>query len=246
MLTYTNTVSGTDHGGTTYTTGAATLDGAHTYIFPWVATARPAVGEDEQGGLPIDESVRTATTCYMKGLKERIQVQTSSGVPWQWRRIAFTVKGWDPYSQDTNGYRWSLETSNGVVRVVNSVAGTTLGSTVVDFIFAGENGTDWLTPFSASLDTSRISVKYDKTRIIRSGNANGVMQNYKFWHSMEKNLVFNDDEAGTTEELNRFSILGKAGMGDFIIIDIIAAGTGGTTSDFLTFQPEATLYWHEK
>lgn len=246
MCNYSNTTAASVRGGTTYTSNAAILNGGETYIFPWVASARSAIDVANNPGDPIEQSMRTSSTCYLKGLKERVQVQTSTGMPWQWRRICFTMKGDYLTKTDASGYRWSLVTSAGHVRVVNNFAGTTTGSTIVDLIFDGANGTDWISPFTAKLDNDVITVKYDRTRIIQSGNSNGVMRNYTMWHNLDHNIVYNDEESGDSEVVNRYSVWGKQGMGDYYIMDIISAGTGSSTSDNLSFQPEATLYWHEK
>lgn len=246
MASYSNTTASTPAGGTAYSLGPATLRGGVTYIFPWVASARP--GSDINGAPagPRDSAMRTASVCYMRGLKEKIQIQTSSGIPWQWRRVCFTIKGTALYQNDSAGYRWSLLTSQGVVRVVNSVDGNAGGGTLLDMIFDGSTNMDWINVFSAKMDTDVVSVRYDKTRIMQSGNASGILRNINLWHPMNKNLNFNDDEVGDGDLSNRYSAFGKKGMGDYYVVDFIKAGTGGTTADLMTFEPEATLYWHEK
>lgn len=246
MPSYSNTTPEFPNGGTTYGPRPATLIGGVTYIFPWVASARP--GADLSGALavPIEDAARTKTVCYMKGLKEKIQIQTSSGLPWQWRRVCFTLKGTLLTATDAPAYRWSLLTSNGMVRILNSVEGNNAGATILNTIFDGQNQLDWLNIFNAKLDNDVISVKYDKTRILQSGNASGILRNINLWHPMNKNLNFNDDEAGDGEATNRYSASGKKGMGDYYVVDFIKAGTGAGASDLMTFEPEATLYWHEK
>jgi hypothetical protein len=246
MVSYSNVTPANPGGTSTYTVAPATLIGGQTYIFPWIATARPGFSGDGSPPFPIQEASRTATLCYMRGLKERVQVQTSTGMPWQWRRVCFTMKGDDLYQAEAGNYRWSLLASNGVVRLVNNIAGTTVGSSVVDLVFDGKNGGDWLNVFNAKLDTQKISVKYDRTHIIQSGNASGVMRNYNHWYQMNKNLQFDDEENGSGEELGRYSVRSKVGMGDYYVMDFISAGSGSTSADQMTFLPEATLYWHEK
>lgn len=246
MCNYSNTTASTPTGSTTYSSDAAILRGGVTYIFPWIASARPGSDSNNVAAVPIEQTNRTASTCYMRGLKERIQIQTSTGMAWQWRRICFTMKGDRLWKNDAAGYRWSLMTSAGVVRVVNSISGTVQGSNFVDLLFDGANGVDWISPFTAKVDKDILTLKYDKTIIIQSGNDTGVMRNFSRWHGMNRNLVFDDDEAGDTEIANRYSAVGKQGMGDYYVVDIISAGTGSTSSDQMSFQPEATLYWHER
>lgn len=216
-------------------------------MFPWIATARPSVRFGGEAPPTIDPAVRTRSLCYMRGLKERVQIQTSSGLPWQWRRICFTIKGDDLYGGDAVGARFSLLTSNGMVRVLNAIdASGVLGATLSNLIFDGANASDWTNWFTAKLDSQRITIKYDKTRIIQSGNDSGVLRNYSQWMPMNKNLQFDDDESGNTFVGGRYSTRNKVGMGDYYVIDMISAGTGGTSTDLMTFDPEATLYWHEK
>lgn len=246
-MSWTNTLPGNANNGDTYTAAAATVRGDGLYIFPWVASARPALGNG--GTVPgdaVDDSTRTATLCYMRGLKEKIQIQTNSGVPWQWRRICFCMKGRGLIETDGTGIRWSLLTSNGMVRVLNTISGTTAGTSLVDRLFDGTFSIDWINAFTAKTDNTAVDVKYDRTFQISSGNANGVMRNFNMWHGMNKNLMFSDEERGADQTLGRYSRESKIGMGDYYVIDIISAGTGGTGSDLLTFLPESTLYWHEK
>lgn len=249
MPSYTNTTPATPIGSATYNLGAATLRGGQFYVFPWIASARPGVRTTGGGdpSPPIDEAARTKTLCYMRGLKERVQIHTSSGLPWQWRRICFTMKGDDLYQTDAATQRFSLLTSNGMVRVMNAVdANGAAGTAISGLIFDGSNQGDWTNWFTAKLDTQRITVKSDRTRIIQSGNDSGVLRNYSSWYPMNKNLQFDDDENGSTYVGGRYSQRSKVGMGDYYVIDLISAGTGATTTDLLSFEPEATLYWHEK
>jgi len=184
----------------------------------------------------------------MRGLKESINIRTSSSVPWQWRRICFTLKGQRIYQANGPGSYFWLETSDGHVRVVNNVSGTGLGDSILDLVFEGRTGADWLNVFNAKLDTQNITVKSDRTRTIHSGNDSGIMRTYRQWYPMNKNLYYNDDENGGSvlETDSPWSVSGKQGMGDYYVIDLLQAGIESTTDDVLTFAPEATLYWHEK
>lgn len=246
MVTYTNTVSGSDHGSSTYFNGAATLDGAHNYLFAWMPTMREARHYDNTDVSGIDASVRQSELCYMRGLKERIHIQTSNGKPWNWRRICFTMKGNDLYRYNESSYNLFTLTSNGYARTVNSFEESNLGAELLALLFKGEEGQDWASRYSAQADSSRLSIKFDKTWKIQSGNQYGVLQQKNLWHGMNKNLRYDTEEQGDRTVSTGFSVTSKEGMGDYYIVDLIACGTGGTTSDFLTFQPESTLYWHEK
>nr|WIW72166.1 MAG: capsid protein [Genomoviridae sp.] len=157
MLVSTNTVAGTPVGGTTFTNQPALLQGGNTYVFPWICTARDnTVGADP--GSVFQSSDRTASTCYMRGLKERIQIQTNSGVPWQWRRICFTIKG-DYFTQfNESGYKLYNETSIGWSRVVsNAGVASNIALALRRVVFRGQEGNDWnnLSPAPRRVPRSR-------------------------------------------------------------------------------------------
>lgn len=199
------------------------------------------------------ESRRTATVCYMRGFRENIRIQTSSGLPWFWRRICFTARNsfLTSFTGDTptNTFRPYVETSNGLERLwlnqtINAMPNTIAGQQ--DIIFKGKANVDWNDLISAPTDPRFISVKYDKTRCIRSGNASGTIKEVKLWHSMGKNLVYADDEDGVVQDSNYFSVPGNAGMGDYFIYDIFLPGLGSGAGDIINVNSNATMYWHEK
>ena len=250
MIAYGNLASDSTDGTATWHLGQQILKGGRTYIIPWIATARDLTAfPSGNTNISANVAARTATTCYMRGLKERIQVQTNNGTPWQWRRICFKMKGDGVYRlQDADTQRMWRETSSGWMRAVTDFgrAGTTSAQNINILLFQGAQGTDWSSYFTAKTSSERVSVCYDKTRIISSGNASGVMRNYNEWHPMNRNLVYDDDESGAEETTEPVSTDGNQGMGDYYVVDYISAGTGGSTTDLLSFEPQATLYWHEK
>lgn len=199
------------------------------------------------------ESRRTSTTCYMRGFSEHIRVQTSSGLPWFWRRICFTFKNSFaaayPGDTPTNTFRPYVETSNGLERLwlnqtINAMPNTIAGQQ--GLIFKGVAGVDWNDIIVAPVDTRRITLKSDVTRTIKSGNQAGTVKEYKLWHPMNKNIVYDDDEDGVTEDTTYFSVASKAGMGDYFIYDIFLPGLGSSTTDIINVTANSTLYWHEK
>nr|QJB18621.1 MAG: capsid protein [Genomoviridae sp.] len=246
MLCWTNTSPSQIVLGFTYGVGPAILTGGNTYIFPWVANYRPAT--DYTGGFarPVQESVRTSTVCYMRGVKEQIQIQTNTGMPWTWRRICFTLKGTALRNFATTNMWMNITNGNGPTRLMNNWATTTGGQAIVDLVFDGRTGADWDSVYAAKTDKQRISVHYDKTVTMNPGNESGYVRNFKLWHPMNKNMQYDDDESGDGESTAGYSTLNKMGMGDYYIVDIIASGTAGDSDDMLRFNPQATLYWHEK
>lgn len=236
-----------------FTVNTPAANGGASTILLWIPTARDNTTQSGTGGIS-DTATRTSTTCFMKGLKETIEIQTNTGVAWQWRRICFTSK--DPSATFANAlpnsYQGYTETSDGYVRQCQTL--TTKNTTdaaqlnqLRNVLFRGALGIDWSDYNTAPIDTNRVSLKYDKTQIIRSGNDTGVLRRQSIWHPMNKNLVYDDDEVGGNNLDVVYSTGGKAGMGDYYVVDIFTAGASATAgTDKLLFAPQATLYWHEK
>jgi len=214
--------------------------------FLFCATARD--NEVAFGGNPgtiFDTATRSSTTCFMRGISERIEIQVDDGLPWQWRRICFTAKGLQLITTQSDTFGLWAETPGGYQRVVNQLVGDN-NTAIESYIFKGVKNADWVDPLTAPLDNSRISVKYDKTITIASGNEDGVIRKYNRWMPMNHNLVYDDDEAGGGKAGDRFSVQGKAGMGDYYIMDYFRPRDGSNGDNHLQFAPQATLYWHEK
>lgn len=214
------------------------------YAFLWCATARGLAN------VPTNNA-RTVLDPYMVGLRESIEIQVTSGVPWQWRRICFTSKRDMSAALGMTGnskYFTGLSDAS-ARRTIATLAGnrnTGEQYALFELLFQGQNGTDWVDPIVAKTDSTRASIKYDKTMTISSGNEKGVIRKYKRWHSMRKRLVYNGDEQGGDEISGDFSTRDAPGMGDFYVLDLFRARYGATAEDILTFSPQATLYWHEK
>lgn len=191
----------------------------------------------------------------MRGLSEHIRIQTSSGIPWFHRRICFTMKGPGPFQAGAPSdsgiqpYSPFLDTSNGIERLWLNLSINNQPNTFnlqLQLLFKGAVSKDWDDLILAPVDTSRVSVKFDKTWTMQSGNTNGVVRERKLWHPMNKNLVYDDDESGDVEQGSYYSVDSKAGMGDYYVVDIIQPGQGATSSDLLQITANSTLYWHEK
>lgn len=244
MRTWTNMDANNTVGN--FRAGSAILQGNNTYVIPWAATSRPALSQVGSHGSPVEEAVRTATTCYMRGLKERIQILSDTGAPWKWRRICVRLRGDFLYSKETGTTPLSLLTEDaGMVRLATNWGNNaTAINDLFRILFRGERNIDWRDPLIAPTDSRRWDIVYDKTTHITCGNESGVYRTYNRWHAMNKNLVFDDDQDGGDQELRRWSVEGKQGMGDYYVIDFFA-GNGGA-DDQLSVEYNSTLYWHEK
>lgn len=227
-------------GGTVYNYTGAILTGDETYCFPWVATGR------NQFAPKWAQATRSASACYMRGLKESIQIQTNNGRPWQWRRICVTLKNTSLYQTNAPDLRYFDNGVSGSHRVVNNIIGLSPENLLMDYIFRGSREVDWQDVMNASVDTARVTLHYDQTRRIASGNQYGMMRNYKMWHGMNKTLYYDDSEDGGIMVPSAFSVGDKRGMGDYLVLDFIRAGSGAEEGDQMIWHPNATLYWHEK
>jgi len=244
MLTYTNVQ--VPRSTLTYAANPAILiGGGIDYQFLWAATART---NEQAPGIPVgssDDSSRTSTTCYIKGLRERIDIAANSARPWLWRRIVFTMKGTNNTFITESGANFFVLTSNGYARLVNDMTNTQrLQAQAI--VFDGTRGADWNDIYNAKTDGTLITVKSDTTMIIKPKTTAGDILNKSFYYPFEKNLVYGDDEFGGAIGQTAWSTQGKPGMGDVLVYDMITAGTGSTSSDSLSLNFSATLYWHEK
>jgi len=256
MLCYTNSTSATQQGGAIYSQAAAVINGglpdSTCAAFLWNSTARDNTISPGISGNRFTTATRTSTTPFMVGLSENIEIQCNTGMPWQWRRICFTMKGASLVPTSTaSGANFAnyAETSAGWLRLMNQVPGNPGGDPMYSLMFSlfkGQINSDWNDPMTAPTDNSRLTIKYDKTITLASGNEDGFIRKYKRWHPMKKTLVYNDDEQGGGEVGSPTSSLGKAGMGDYYVLDLFRARQGSATTDQLTVRPESTLYWHEK
>lgn len=254
MMSLTNTTA-SGAGNASVIAGATYVKGDTNGQYWFCPTARlPSIKSGPAGSM-INQATRTSTTCFMRGFQESLRIQTSSSIPWFHRRIAFCSK--DPVfrqysSLDTPVNPVSVSNQNvsrGYTRVwINNAVNNSPNTETarLGVIFRGSEGLDWDNVATARLDGRRIDIKYDKTTIIRSGNERGTVVTRKYWHSMNKNLVYDDDEIADVTEGFQFSARDKRGMGDFFVYDIFIVGTGGGASDLLKIDSTSTLYWHER
>lgn len=246
------TASNTNASGSASATEIQPLNvtGNQPYFGLWAATARSFFG----GSTPDNSAVynlanRTASTCYMRGLSEKIRIQTNTAIPWFWRRICFLTKDSD-FVGTTNVSNF-FRSPQGMLRKFENlgIAGQDPYITEMQAIlFKGEKNTDWNDLITAKVDTAKCTVKFDQTITIRSGNERGTALTKKYWFPMNANIVYSDDENGPYMSSNFASVQSKPGMGNYIICDIIQPGASGAGSatDIIRLQAEACLYWHEK
>lgn len=212
----------------------------------------------EVGGNPArvdDPAARTATEVYYRGIKERISIATSGSSMWKWRRICFTFKS-DRFNFNPNDPAdvgnftlMNVFTSNGYMRAINAFNNAdsfqaAMLQQISAYVFQGTEGIDWNSYYTSKVDTERVNLKYDKTMHIKSGNDAGVMRDYKFWHPMNHTFIYDEDERAGTQQQGTLSSMLKRSMGDYYIMDIMTCND--LNSETLLFNPNATIYWHER
>lgn len=257
MLQYANT-STVNGNSVTIGPGPLVVNG-NAAVCLFSPTAMDILNGSGSAGSITEQAVRTSTTAYMKGFSEHIRIQTSSGLPWFWRRITFCAKRptiFNQFSpadlaptQRNSGNTSFVDTTNGMERLYFNQVINNAGNTQnawYSVLFKGENGKDWNDVLSAPVDTSRVDLKSDRSITIKSGNAAGTVRDFKFYYPMNKNLVYDDDESGDAQTSSYLSVQDKRGMGDYYILDFFFTGTGGATTDLLQLTSTSTMYWHEK
>jgi len=235
----------------------AAADGLHMCLFN--ATWRPKLTQTGGAQPTVDDvATRTATDCYMRGIKERIEIQTSGSSAWEWRRICFTfysnhfyLFNDDPVQNGT-AVRYNIETNTGVNRALTffnrgNATDDALVTQLLAYVFKGAQTVDWNNEMTAKTHNDRVRIKYDKTITIRSGNDAGVIRKYNRWHGMNHNLTYDEDESGGVVNDGVISAAVNRSMGDYYILDIFKPSLAAQdTEESMTFEPEATLYWHER
>jgi len=150
----------------------------------------------------------------------------------------------DLFLEDSNGFRRLLRSYSHLNRTASEALQLDEWMRV---LFTGAYGVDYDDVMTAKVNPNAVTLKYDKVINIKSGNDSGILRNYKHWHPMESNLVYEDEEQGQTiNSRTYFSSTGKAGMGDYYVVDILNPHRAATSTDKLFFDPTATLYWHER
>lgn len=205
----------------------------------------PTTRDRDPLGNSTSESLRTNDRCYYRGFKERVMINTTTAASWRWRRIVFACKG---ITSRIPGLRGNYETNAGWPRALVNLSGDpagTLRNGLEELLFEGQAGIDWLTTYTAKVDTKRVTLMYDKTRVINSGNQLGKFATYNMWHPINKNVVYDNDEQGEGKTNSAISTTSREGLGDVFVVDLFSCATGNA-ADALGFEPECTTYWHEK
>jgi hypothetical protein len=63
---------------------------------------------------------------------------------------------------------------------------------------------------------------------------------------MNKNIVYEQEQEGESMTESAVSVKGKAGMGNYYVVDIFVKNGPNDDESTLLVTPESTYYWHEK
>lgn len=189
---------------------------------------------------------RRSQSPFYKGLSERIRIKTSNSSPWLWRRVVFEMKG-----ELADEIQMHIKSGNQYRRGLTLLSdGSALGNSSQGLInaklFAGTVGVDWNDLMLAKPDRNAVTVHYDRTVHLKSGNDSGIIRDVKMWHPMNKTLHYAYDEQGSYDTSYIRAAGGKAGMGDVYVYDLFQPHTFDVDGGSMEFNPNSIIYWHEK
>ena len=211
---------------------------------------------------PQSIAARTSTRPWLRGFKEMYRLTPNDASVWWHRRIVFAAKG-NPFFKTGN--------SNGIVNFVGAeqsptdlslrqfrdLTGQSTGeyTTALDktlnYLYDGVYQVDWIDPFTASTDKTRLTIISDRFQRIKSDNQAPAPVHRKHYTNIGKTIQYDDEQNGLGMSTNPLSTDAKPGIGDIYVYDLFgcpAPVTGGNTpgSSLLQVSSTATLYWHEK
>lgn len=231
-----------DTNDTNFTSTPQTMGPAGFYVYGYCPTAM-ARQQQTDGAVENNESLRTSNVCYMRGLKEIYDIKMVGGGSWRWRRICFTAKRPDFALAAGTDRLTSFDVTRGYQRPFANANPTMRGSLFVQ-LFEGTQGQDWSNAMTAKLDREQFNIKYDRLITLNPQNDISEAKLIKFYHPMNANLYYDEDETGNSYRRSPYSVPGK-GMGDYFVIDIIES-VGSSVTTGMQILPQSTLYWHEK
>lgn len=177
---------------------------------------------------------RSKTVTYFRGVREAITFTTADGVPWVWRRIVFGSN-----LNVAGSYVFGASDSNLYGR--NKANNTTAISALQEVIFQGSQSVDWQNPITAKIDEKRVKVMYDKTKTLRPQTSAGLYHRCKYWHPVNSNITYDDDESGGNMGTTGFAANEPPNFNVYIM-DIFQPSATSTA----LWQNQATVYWHER
>jgi len=121
-----------------------------------------------------------------------------------------------------------------------------LRDNILDSLFAGNGGTDWISPFRAKTDKTRVTILSDRSFNYSSGNETSKPVIRKVYDAINRSVVYDDDEDGLQMVPRPLSVDSKPGIGNIYLVDFYFCPAPDEPEDALTVSSQATYYWHEK
>lgn len=228
-------------------TGSVSLKTGNNY-FLWTPSWR------QRRTASTDEHVRANQDVYMRGVRDRVMVAASLSFThrrvcfWSHRRIdeARPYVFENPDVIDAPSYQ----------RRPLTALYPNIDEELFEYLFKGTVGLDysensrWDTP----LDNKRLKVVFDKQYAVNpnyapadTSTAFGKMVTRKFWHPINRKILYDDDEEGADVNGSGWSSNTPESLGNYYIFDIFSSGQEieGSTQNMGTYMPETTTYWHE-
>lgn len=198
------------------------------------------------------QALRTNQRTFAKGYAEAVRLTWDNGTSWTWRRIVFSVKQ-DPTAlagatasglQTASVASFSQGATPRTIRVVTTLT-TSDGGLASGLVFKGGAATDFNDIATAQVDRDRIHLHYDRVTVLNCPSGTTTTRICKFYHKFNKNLYYNDDEFGVSENTG-WSASGSSPLGDVYVLDMFESATNPGTPATLQFNPTGTYYWHER
>lgn len=199
------------------------------------------------------KSYRTSTSTYVKGFSQTYTIVPNANVCWWHRRIMFATK--DTFTTSAVLQSIGAEATAGsalsslpMVDLGNITTGpyNDLRNDVLGSLFAGTGGVDWVSPFRAKTDKTRVTVISDRSFNYASGNDVAKPVIRKMYDSINKTLVYDDEENGLSIIPAPTSVDSKLGIGNIFLADFYFCPAPAVDEDTLTVSSQSTYYWHEK
>lgn len=200
-------------------------------VYMWCPTYR-------QNGGSTAYNRRGKTRTYFRGIKENVELFIPSACPLQWRRIVVAsplnvvnTVSYDTSDVFTQGRTQSPQFSSYFA--------------FLEVIMQGTFGIDYNNHFTAKIDTKRAHVIYDKTRTISPKTTKGAIQKFKFWHAVNKNIIYDDEETGGQIGSSPWAVQ-SPGNDNIYILDLFAGYNVALTTERANWAVQSTVYWHER
>jgi len=199
------------------------------------------------------EAYRTSTSTYVKGFSQTYTIIPNSSTCWWHRRIMFASKklygGNDDLAAAIGVQQYPNATTNLPMRDLGNITEgpyNDLRNDVLEDLFAGTGGIDWVSPFRAKTDKRIVTVISDRSFNYSSSNEVSKPRVIRMYDAINKSLVYADEQNGLSMDPSPASVDTKVGVGNIYVLDFYFSPAPDDPEDSLTVSSQSTYYWHEK